>query len=61
MASAPGLGSPAGGLPRKGAYRNGKRIHVSNVRAADDEAMVFTTGTGAEQDKLASREDPPRA
>jgi histidinol-phosphatase len=52
MASAPGLASRWWAFRREGAYRNGKRIHVSSV-ATLSEAMVFTTGTGPSKDKLA--------
>jgi histidinol-phosphatase len=52
MASAPGLASRWWAYRGEGAYRNGKRIHVSNV-ARLSEAMVFTTGTGPSKDKLA--------
>src|SRR6202140_1463709 len=52
MASAPGLGSRWRAYRGEGAYRNGKRIHVSNV-ARLSESMVFTTGTGPSKDKLA--------
>src|SRR5216684_8524952 len=52
MASAPALGSRWWAYRGEGAYRNGKRIHVSNV-AKLSEAMVFTTGTGPSKDKLA--------
>src|SRR5260370_9800500 len=52
MASAPGLGSRWWAYRGEGAYRNGKRIHVSNI-ARLSESMVFTTGTGPIQDKLA--------
>jgi len=52
MASAPGLGSRWWAYRGEGAYRDGKRIHVSNV-AKLSEAMVFTTGTGPSKDKLA--------
>ena len=52
MASAPGLGGRWWAYRGEGAYRNGKRIHVSNV-AKLSEAMVFTTGTGPSKDKLA--------
>jgi len=52
MASAPGLGSRWWAYRGEGAYRNGKRIHVSNI-ARLSEAMVFTTGTGPSKDKLA--------
>jgi histidinol-phosphatase len=52
MASAPGLGSRWWAYRGEGAYRNGQRIHVSNI-ARLSEAMVFTTGTGPSKDKLA--------
>src|SRR5437660_275241 len=52
MASAPGLASRWWAYRGEGAYRNGKRIHVSNV-AKLSEAMVFTTGTGPSKAKLA--------
>src|SRR3982074_3245795 len=52
MASAPGLGARWWAYRGEGTYRNGKRIHVSNV-AKLSEAMVFTTGTGPSKDKLA--------
>src|SRR6267143_1772658 len=52
MASAPGLASRWWAYRGEGAYRNGKRIHVSNV-ARLSEAMVFTTGNGPSKDKLA--------
>jgi len=52
MASAPGLASRWWAFRGEGAYRNGKRIHVSNVVKLS-EAMVFTTGTGPSKDKLA--------
>src|SRR6266576_3581720 len=52
MARAPGLASRWWAYRGEGAYRNGKRIHVSNV-ARLSEAMVFTTGTGPSKDKLA--------
>jgi histidinol-phosphatase len=45
MASAPGLHSRWWAYRGEGAYRNGKRIHVSNVGKLRD-AMVFATGTG---------------
>src|ERR1700731_2587539 len=51
MASAPALGSRWWAYRGEGAYRDGKRIHVSNV-ARLSEAMVFTTGTGPSKDKL---------
>lgn len=48
IASAPALtkGTRWWAYRGEGAYRNGKRIHVSN-RKSLDEAMVFTTGTGS--------------
>ena len=52
MASAPGLGARWWAYRGQGAYRNGTRIHVSNV-ATLGESMVFTTGTGPSKDKLA--------
>lgn len=52
MASAPGLCSRWWAYRGEGAYRDGKRLHVSNV-AKLSEAMVFTTGTGPSKDKLA--------
>jgi histidinol-phosphatase len=52
MASAPGLGARWWAYRGEGAYRNGKRIHVSSV-ARLSESMVFTTGTGPSKDKLA--------
>jgi histidinol-phosphatase len=45
VASAPALGARWWAYRGEGAYRNGKRIHVSDT-AQLDEAMVFTTGTG---------------
>src|SRR5437867_12721667 len=45
MASGPGLGARWWAFRGDGAYRNGKRIHVSNVTSLG-KAMVFTTGTG---------------
>src|SRR6266403_3268241 len=52
MASAPGLVSRWWAYRGEGAYRNGKRIHVSSI-ARLSESMVFTTGTGPSKDKLA--------
>src|SRR5229473_6024465 len=52
MASAPGLSSRWWAYRGEGAYRNGRRLHVSNVMKLS-EAMVFTTGTGPSKDKLA--------
>lgn len=45
MASAPALGARWWAYRREGAYRNGKRIHVSSVDSLS-RAMIFTTGTG---------------
>lgn len=45
MASAPGLHSRWWAYRGEGAYRDGKRLHVSNVTSLST-AMVFTTGTG---------------
>jgi histidinol-phosphatase len=45
MASAPGLRSRWWAYRGEGAFRDGKRIHVSNVGKLS-EAMIFTTGTG---------------
>jgi histidinol-phosphatase len=45
VASAPALGARWWAYRGEGAYRNGKRIHVSDT-AQLDQAMVFTTGTG---------------
>ena len=45
MASAPGLHSRWWAYRGEGAYRDGKRLHVSNVSSLS-KAMVFTTGTG---------------
>lgn len=45
FASAPGLGTRWWAYRGEGAYRDGKRIHVSHVEKLKD-AMVFTTGTG---------------
>src|ERR1700758_5377602 len=52
VGSAPGLSSRRWASRGEGAYRNGKRLHVSNVSRLS-EAMVFTTGTGPSKDKLA--------
>src|SRR5271170_7897265 len=51
MASAPALsqGTRWWAYRGKGAFRNGQRIHVSNVARLSD-AMVFTTGTGPSKD-----------
>jgi histidinol-phosphatase len=45
MVSAPGLHSRWWAYRGEGAYRDGKRLHVSNVTTLN-KAMVFTTGTG---------------
>src|SRR6266404_5829036 len=45
MVSAPGLRSRWWAYRGEGAYRDGKRLHVSNVTSLS-KAMVFTTGTG---------------
>src|SRR5260370_36066 len=45
MVSAPGLHSRWWAYRGEGAYRDGKRLHVSNVTTLS-KAMVFTTGTG---------------
>ena len=45
MVSAPGLRSRWWAYRGEGAYRDGKRLHVSNVDKLKD-SMVFTTGTG---------------
>ena len=45
MVSAPGLHSRWWAYRGEGAYRDGKRLHVSNVNSLG-KAMVFTTGTG---------------
>jgi len=52
MASGPGLGARWWAYRGEGAYRNGKRIHVSNVGSLSS-AMVFTTGTGPSKDGVA--------
>jgi histidinol-phosphatase len=46
MASAPGFGSRWWAYRGQGAYRDGKKIHVSDVENLSD-AMVFTGGTGS--------------
>lgn len=45
MISAPGLRSRWWAYRGEGSYRDGKRLHVSNVEKLKD-SMVFTTGTG---------------
>jgi len=52
MASGPGLGARWWAFRGDGAYRNGKRIHVSNVGSLGS-AMIFTTGTGPSKDGVA--------
>jgi histidinol-phosphatase len=52
MASAPALRTRWWAYRGEGAYRDAKRIHVSNV-ATLGEAMVFTTGTGPSKGKEA--------
>ena len=54
MASAPGLAARWWAYRGEGAYRDGKRIHVSDV-ARLSESMVFTTGTGPSKDGAAQR------
>jgi len=56
MVSAPGLHSRWWAYRGEGAYRDGKRLHVSNVDKLSN-SMVFTTGTGpsknaADQQKI---------
>jgi histidinol-phosphatase len=45
MASAPALGARWWAYRGEGAFRHGKRIHVSSIDSFD-RAMIFTTGTG---------------
>jgi histidinol-phosphatase len=45
MIGAPGLHSRWWAYRGEGAYRDGRRIHVSNIAKLSD-SMVFTTGTG---------------
>src|SRR5712664_984976 len=52
FASEPGLATRWWAYGGEGAYRNGKRIHVSNVEKLKD-AMVFTTGTGPSKNREA--------
>jgi histidinol-phosphatase len=52
MASAPGLQSRWWAYRGEGAYRNGRRLQVSNIARLSD-AMVFTTGTGPSKDGVA--------
>ena len=49
MASAPALASRWWAYRGEGAYRNGARLHVSNIGALS-KAMIFTTGTGPKKD-----------
>jgi histidinol-phosphatase len=49
MASAPALAARWWAYRGEGAYRNGRRIHVSNVDTLS-RAMIFTTGTGPKKD-----------
>jgi histidinol-phosphatase len=49
VASAPALHTRWWAYRGEGAYRNGKRIHVSDTPCIS-EAMVFTTGTGPSKD-----------
>jgi histidinol-phosphatase len=51
MASAPALHSRWWAYRGEGAYRNGKRIHVSKTARLKD-ALVFTTGTGPSKTKV---------
>jgi histidinol-phosphatase len=52
MASAPALAARWWAYRGEGAYRNGQKIHVSDV-ARLSEAMIFTTGTGPSKGKEA--------
>jgi len=52
MASAPGLGARWWASRGEGAYRNGKRIRVSDVGSLSS-AMIFTTGTGPSKNEAA--------
>jgi histidinol-phosphatase len=52
LVSAPALGARWWAYRGEGAYRNGTRMHVSQV-ARLSESMVFTTGTGPTKDKEA--------
>jgi histidinol-phosphatase len=65
MASAPALQSRWWAYRGQGAYRDGQRIHVSNV-ARLNEAMIFTTGTSpkknaAQRDTLRRLADAARS
>ena len=64
MVSAPGLHSRWWAYRGEGAYRDGKRLHVSNVDSLR-QAMVFTTGTGprknaSDQEKIRGLLDAAR-
>lgn len=48
MVSAPALGTRWSAYRGEGAFRNGQKIHVSNVAKLSD-SMIFTTGTGAKK------------
>jgi histidinol-phosphatase len=52
MVSAPALGARWWAYRGEGAYRNGRKIHVSQVERLSD-SMVFTTGTGPAKNKEA--------
>jgi histidinol-phosphatase len=52
IASAPALAARWRAYRGEGAYRNGQKIHVSDV-ARLSEAMIFTTGTGPSKGKEA--------
>jgi histidinol-phosphatase len=52
MASAPALAARWRAYRGEGSYRNGQKIHVSDV-ARLSEAMIFTTGTGPSKGKEA--------
>src|SRR5271154_5571539 len=56
MASAPALGVRWWAYRGEGAWRNGKRIHVSRVEKLN-EGMAFTGGTGPKKKKEKNRED----
>jgi histidinol-phosphatase len=51
MASAPGLNTRWWAYRGEGAFRNGKRIHVSKVDSLS-KAMIFTTGTGPKKNPM---------
>lgn len=50
MASAPALGTRWWAYRGEGAFRNGKRLHVSNVEKLKD-GMAFTGGTGQNKNR----------